>query len=321
MATDHNFDYDAEQVAVVAAKLVQEDTALSAMVGRDYQDEFMAPGSAGRPIKVKYPTTLFARHRDVDDVTTKIQLDKIVEAGTTINLEKDMVYSAVPLSEADLNFNLVDFGKQVLAPQAAAIAEDIEHFVATTLKAIDAPEDFVATYSSADPVKYFTKLREHLRKNGVPSAGIQLAVGVGVYADLLDAKAITDASESGSTAALRDASVGKVRGFTVIETTRLDDYELIAFHKDAVTLVTRAPAIPSGASFGASVAAAGINMRYLRDYDADYTVDRSVVATFAGIAVLPTFKIVRDREARTAKVEQIENGGIVHIGDVTAPSA
>ncbi|AWY06640.1 major capsid protein [Microbacterium phage Zeta1847] len=318
MATDHTFDYDAEQVAVVAAKLVQEDSALSALVGRDYQDEFMAPGSAGRPIKVKYPTTLFARHRDAADTTTKIELDKIVEAGTTINLEHDMVYSAVPLSEADLNFNLEDFGKQVLSPQAAAIAEDIEHLVSTTLKAIDAPTDFVATYDPLDPVKYFTKLREHLRKNGVPAAGIQLVVGVGVYADLLDAKAITDASESGSTAALRDAQVGRVRGFTVIESTRVDDYEILAFHKDAVTLVTRAPAIPRGATFGASVSAGGFSMRYLRDYDADYTVDRSIVATFAGIAVLPTFKIVRDRVARTASVQQIENGGIVHIADVTA---
>ncbi|WDS52032.1 major capsid protein [Microbacterium phage Caron] len=314
----HQFDYDAAQVAVVTAKLVQEDSFLSALVGHDYQDEFLAPGSANRPVKIKYPTTLFARERDIDDITSNIELDEIVEQSTTINLDKKMVYSAVPLSEGDLNLKLKDFGKQVLRPQAAAIADDIEHRLASKLLSIPAPTDFTATYDATKPVEYLTKLRKHLRDNGVPQAGIQLVVGTGIYADLLDAKAITDVSESGSTAALREGQVGKVRGFTIVESTRVSDFEVLAFHKDAVTLVTRAPAVPAGASFGASVSEGGYNMRYLRDYDANKTVDRSIVATFAGVAVLPTFKIERDRVARTATVTPIENGGVVHIDDVTA---
>lgn len=312
----HQFDYDATQVAVVTAKLVQEDSFLSALVGRDYQDEFMAPGTANRPVKIKYPTTLFARERDIDDVTSNIELDEIVESSTTLNLDKKMVYSAVPLSEGDLNLKLTDFSKQVLRPQSAAIADDIENRLASKLLSIDAPEDFTAVYDAANPVAYFTRLRKHLRDNGVPQAGLQLVVGTGIYADLLEAKAITDVSESGSTAALREAQVGKVRGFTVVESTRLSDYEVLAFHKDAVTLVTRAPAVPAGASFGASVSEGGYNMRYLRDYDAMKTVDRSIVATFVGIAVLPTFKLERDRDARKATLTPIENGGIIHVGNV-----
>ncbi|QDF14181.1 major capsid protein [Microbacterium phage IAmGroot] len=317
-STGHTFDYDAAQVATVTAKLVQEDSLLSALVSRNYTDEFLAPGSAGRPVKIKYPTTLFARERDIDDVTTAIEMDAIVESGTTINLDRKMVYSAVPLSEEDLNLNLKDFSGQVLRPQAAAVAEDLEHRVASKLLSIDAPASFTASYDPTNPVAYFTKLREHLRKNGVPAAGIQVVVGVGIFSDLLDAKAITDASESGSTAALREAQIGKVRGFTVIESTRVDDMEVLAFHKDAVTLVTRAPAVPAGASFGQSVAEGGFNMRYLRDYDATKTVDRSIVATFAGVAVLPTFKVERNHETRVASIKEIENGGVVHIADVTA---
>lgn len=317
-STGHTLDYDAPQVAVVAAKFVEQDSVLSALVSHNYQDEFLAPGTAGRPIKVKYPTTLFARHRAIDDVTTNIELDSIVETGTTINLDKDMTYSAVPLSEADLNLNLQDFSKQVLRPQAAAISEDIEYRLAKKLLSIPDPTEFTAVYKSTDPVAYFTKLRKHLRDNGLPQAGIQLVVGTGVYADLLDAKAITDTSESGSTAALREAQVGKVRGFTIVESTRLGDFEILAFHKDAVTLVTRAPAVPAGAAFGASVSDGGYNMRYLRDYDAMKTVDRSIVATFTGIAILPTFKIDRDHDTRKATISEIENGGVVHVKDVTA---
>ncbi|QWY81829.1 major capsid protein [Microbacterium phage Honk] len=317
--TGHTLDYDAPQVAVVAAKIVAEDSFLSALVGHDYVDEFLAPGTAGRPIKIKYPTILFARARAIDDVTTNIELDAIAETGTTLNLSKQMVYSAIPLSEADLNLNLKDVSAQVIRPQAAAIADDIEHRLASALLAVPEPTGFTAVYNAADPVKYLVALRKHLRDNGIPQGNINLVVGTGIYADFLNAKAITDVSQSGSTAALREGQVGKVSGFTIVESTRLDDNELLAFHKDTVTLATRAPAIPAGASFGASVSEGGYNLRYIRDYDASKTVDRSILATFVGVGILPTFKVVRNRATRVATVTAIENGGIVHIPDVTAP--
>ncbi len=317
----HTFDYDADQVAVVAAKLVQQDGYLSALVSKNYEQEFLGEGTAGRPIKVKYPTTLIARSRDIDDVTSNIVLDSITEDGTTVNLSKAMDYSAIPLSEADLNLNLVDFGRQVLAPQAAAVADAIEHKLATALLAIPRPDLFTAVYDPANPTKYLTALRKHLRDQGVPQDGISLTVGTGIFADFLDAKAITDVSESGSTAALREGQVGKVRGFTIVESTRLADMELTAFHRDAVTLVTRAPAVPAGAAFGAQVSSGGYSLRYLRDYDANKTVDRSIVAAFSGVGILPTFKIERNYTTRLVEVEQIENGGVIHIEDVTEPVA
>lgn len=317
----NTFEYDAPQVAVVAAKLVKEDGYLSALVSKNYEQEFMGEGTAGRPIKIDIPTTLIARSRDIDDVTSNIVLDEITEDSEIVSLGKAMDYSAVPLSEADLAFNLEDFGKQVLAPQTAAVADAIEHKLSSALLAIPRPEAFTAVYDPANPVKYLTALRKHLRDNGVPQDGISLAVGTGIFADFLDAKAITDVSESGSTAALREGQVGKVRGFTIVESTRLDDMELTAFHRDAVTLVTRAPAVPAGASFGAQVSAGGYSLRYLRDYDANKTVDRSIVAAFSGVGILPTFKIERNYETRQVTVDKIENGGVVHIEDVTAPVA
>ena len=55
--------------------------------------------------------------------------------------------------------------------------------------------------------------------------------------------------------------------------------------------VARAPIVPAGASFGQSLSERGFSLRYLRDYDAVHTVDRSIVSTFAGVAALP-FKSV-----------------------------
>lgn len=319
-STGHTFDYDADQVAVVAAKLLAEDSYLSALVSHDYQDEFMAPGTAGRPIKIKFPTILLPRERETDDVTTSIQLDAIVEAGTTLNLDKKMVYSAVPLSEADLAFNLADVSKQIVKPQAAGIAEDIEDRLATKLLAV--PNDAAFTlaktpYDPANPVMFYSRLRKVLRDRGIPQDSLNLVIGTGLYLDLLNAKAIVDASQSGSTAALREGSVGRVAGFTVIESTRVGENELLAFHRASVTLVTRAPAVPSGASFGTTVNEAGYSIRYMRDYDADKTVDRSILATFVGVGILPTFKKKVDKDLRKVTFEEVANGGIIHVKDMT----
>lgn len=303
--------YTPEQAAVVAAKLIADDGMLSALVSKNYADDLMGGGKGGAPIGVTIPTTLIARERAIDETTAAIVLDEIKEERTVIQLDRVHDYSAVPLSEKDLTLDLTDFGTQVLAPQSAAIVDALEHKVATALLGLDVED--LGSIDPANPVAYFTKLRKVLRDRGVPQANLNVVVGTSIYATLLDAKAITDVSESGSTEALREAGVGKVRGFTIVESTRVDEDEILAFHKDAVTLVTRAPVVPQGASFGQTVTAGGFQLRYLRDYDAMHTVDRSIVSTFSGVGFLPTFKIERDYETRAVKRTKLENGGALHL--------
>jgi hypothetical protein len=313
--------YTPDQAAVVAAKLANEDAVLSALVSRNFQNDLLGGGKGGAPVAIKMPTTLIARERGIDDVTSTIVLDEIAESTRTVNLDRVHDYSAVGLSEADLTLNLTDFAGQVLQPQAAAIVDSLEHKLSTRLLGIEISDAIGVAFDPTNPVPYFTAIRKHLRKNGVPTAGLQMLVGVDVYAQLLDADVLTDVSQSGSTAALRDASVGKVRDFTIVESTRIPETELLAFHRDAVTLVTRAPVVPQGVAFGQTVNQAGFSLRYMRDYDANHTQDRSIVSTFSGIGILPTFRIVRDYTTRTVKVEEIENGGVLHLDTAAAPAA
>ncbi len=302
--------FTAPQALAVAARLVQKDGFLSALVSSNYKDEFLAPGRANAPVQVKIPTSLFMRSRATDDVTNKIVLDSITEQTRTFNLDKSHDYSAVGLSEYDLSLAIEDFSAQVLAPQATAIVEGMEHKVASTLQGVPLTGGLV--YDPADPVRYFTRLRKMLRDNGAAVAGLTVVVGTNVYADLLDAKAITDASESGSTDALREGQVGRLRGFTIAESNRLDEDEVIAFHRDAVTLITRAPAVPKGVAFGSVTSEKGVSLPYMEDYDADVTQDRSILSTFSAVGILPTFRLVRDEEGRTASFEEVENGGVIH---------
>lgn len=307
------------EAAKVLANLANEDAFLSALVSRNFANDLMAGGKGGAPISIKIPTTLIARERDIDDITTNIVMDEIAETSVTLNLDRVHDYSAVALSEADMTLNLTDFSAQVLRPQAEAIVDSLEHKVATALLAIPETELLAAdgvtalAYDPANPTSYFTQIRKTLRKNGVAVNGIQMIVGAEVYANLLDAKALEDASQSGSTSALREGGVGRVRGFNVVESTRVPDTEILAFHKDAVTLATRAPVVPTGASFGAMVNEKGFSLRYLRDYIADKTVDRSLVSTFSGVAILPTYKIARDYDTREVTATAIPNGGALHL--------
>ena len=61
------------------------------------------------------------------------------------------------------------------------------------------------------------------------------------------------------------------------------------------------------------MSANGYALRYLRDYDAKYTVDRSLVSTFAGVTAMPLFRVERDYELGTVKVTEVPNGAAIRI--------
>ncbi|WGH20720.1 major capsid protein [Arthrobacter phage JohnDoe] len=309
-----NTFYTAEQVAKVAVAMATQDSYLGALVNRNFENDLLGGGGKGRTVNVRVPSALIARSRGIDDVTTNIVLDQLTETTVPVTLGEHL-YNAVGLSEGDLTLNLEDFSKQVLAPQVDAVVDAVEEEVADALRGITL--DTSIAWDEANPVKTFTAIRKHLRDNGVPQTGLNVVVGTNVYAALLDAKAITDASESGSTAALRDGNVGSLRGFTIVESTRVDEDEIMAFHRDAFTLAVRAPIVPAGASFGQSVSNGGYSLRYLRDYDVTKTMDRSMVSTFAGVAAMPLYKVVRDYTAKTASVVEVPGGAAfrMSIGD------
>lgn len=285
--------YTPEQAAKVSAALIAEEAYLSALVSRNFENDLLGGGGKGRTVNVKVPTALVARARSIDDTTNKIVMDYITEQTRSITLGVH-AYSAVGLSEGDLSLDLTDFSEQVLAPQGAAVSSYVEALVRDALMAETVNATLSAKWDTANPVKFFTAMRKHLRDAGVPASGLQVVVGTGVYAAALDANLITDAGQSGSTEALREGQIGRLRGFTIVEDADIPEDAIVGFHRDAYALAVRAPKKPEGAAFGATVnVKGGFPVRYLRDYDADYTQDRSILSTFAGIAKMPLFKIDR----------------------------
>jgi hypothetical protein len=269
------------QVAATALALLRDDTPHAATVNRDYEENF-GPGK-GATVNVRTPATLKARRRALD-AGSAIVLDNVTEATQPVALTT-MSYSAVPITDEDLTLRVEDFGRQILSPQVTAIAEDVENLVTATFQAIaetNTTASGIPAYDATKPDRQFTWARKKLRDMGVPASGLYAAVGTGVYADLLNASALQDVSQSGSDAALRNGSVGKVRGFSVIENNRMADDEIVFYHGDAVTLAVRAPRVPDGVAFGESMSAEGFAVRWIKDYDSSILQDRSILSTFLG---------------------------------------
>lgn len=276
-----NTFYTPEQVAAVGVQLVTADMVLAATVGRTFEADF--GGGKGTTVNVRIPASLTARQRNIG-ATTAITTDNISESVIPVTIT-DMVYSAVDVTDDDLSLNLEDFGRQVLAPQTLAVAEWIEDKVVDEMQSVPATADL--SYDPSNPLKVFYDAREMLRDLQVPVSNLRAAIGTAVTSDVLQSDKLLDASKSGSTAALREATVGRIAGFDLIESNRLGKDEIVFYHRDAFHLAIRAPRVPEGVTFGQSVASNGFAMRYIRDYDSSVLQDRSIVSTYVGTGTMP----------------------------------
>jgi hypothetical protein len=280
----------AENLARTAATIVGLDMNLSAHVYRDLEADFAA--GKGNTIKVRVPGAVAAQSRSIYDTSTPLVNDELTEQFVDVVLS-DHIYDSVTLSEGDLDLEIENYAAQVLRPQSSAIAKHIEKTVATAMSAT--PASAAILYSAAEPAKTFTQMRKALRDNGVSTdAKLVAAVGSGVFGDLLDADAIDDQ--------------GRVRGFLIVESTRLAADEIVAFVREAFALVVRAPQVPQGAPFGASVNEGGFALRYIRSFDSTVAADRSLVSSFVGVQSMP---LAVDNEDGT--ISMVPNGGAIRV--------
>lgn len=281
-----------DNIARVAASLASKDLGLAALISRDLEADFTA--GKGNIVKVRVPGAVAAQTRSIFDTSSPLISDEIAEQFVNVTLS-DHAYSNVVLSEGSLDLSIESFSAQVLAPQVASVVKFVERAVATAMKAT--PETASIAFAAASPAKTFTAVRSALRSNGVSvDMPLYAAVGTDVYGALLDGPTGTFDAD------------GKVRGFTVVESTRLAPDEILGFVRDAFALVVRAPQVPQGAPCGASVNENGFAVRHIRSYDGTVAADRSLLSAFVGVQAMP---LAVDNEDGT--VSLVANGGAVRV--------
>lgn len=290
----------AGKIASTALGLLLPDMVLARTVNRDYEAEYA--GGVGNVVNVKRPLALTANDRAYG-ATGAITVSTITEPAVQPVTIAKQIYSAVTVTDEDLNMEIEDFGRQVLLPQTTAVAYACEKAVADEIAAIAGTG---LTWGS-DYIAAFADARKALRNMGVPAQNLVAAVGTDVAAALLKSDLLRRNDASGDSDALRNATIGRLMGFDVIESNLLPAGAGYFYHRDAFTLVVRAPRVPEGVTFGQSVASNGFALRWIRDYDPTVLADRSIVSTFIGTETMSLTKQV-DGSAVVPAVKVSANG-------------
>jgi hypothetical protein len=271
-----------EVIANASVGMLERELVLSNLVWTNHGLDFT--GAKNDTVSLRIPARTTAReYAWRNDRSSDIVLDELAEDSVSVSLNKD-IYSAVPVTDEELTLDISDFGAKVLDPQVRAVATYLDDHVASLIEG--APYGTPIAVDEADPFKAAVEARRQLNVNEVPAGGRTLLVGSNVEAAFLMSGRLVDASQSQSDGALREATVGRIAGFNVVVSNAIDPDSAYAFVSSAFILATRAPAIPSGATFGAGASHAGYAMRWLRDYDAAKLRDRSIVNTYAGSKVM-----------------------------------
>lgn len=249
-------------------------------------DEFFK-GAKDDTVTLRIPG-LVATARDYEwrTRTAPIQFDDI-EGGDGIAVRLDThSYSATELRDEHMTLDEIEFAKEVLQPQVAAVTNRFEAKVVAGMRAANVKHS-LSFDASDDPYLVALEAKRLMDSDHVaPQSGRTLLVGSDIAAHFLASDRLTQATSLGAdraNSAVADGVIGKLAGSLVIQSNTLGPAEGYYLHKTAIVLGSVAPAVPRGAVAGARAARNGYAVRWIQDYNADYLTDRSVVSAFLGI--------------------------------------
>lgn len=268
----------AEKIAAQALGLLERELVLANTVTRMGRTDVQY--AQDDTVNLRIPARVDARERAVR-ATTQLSTDELTETSIAVVLDKH-VYSLVPVTDAQLTLDIVSFGEQVQRPQMRGVAEKLEGYVQDALSGATYAVGHTQEFNTGDPFASFIKARKLLNDANVPMSDRFFAVGSQIEAEILADDRVTAADSFGTDSAFREATIGRLFGFTIVSSNTLGENEAYAYHRSAVVLPVVAPEVPSGATAGSQASMDGLAMTWLRDYDPDYAQDRSLVHSFAG---------------------------------------
>lgn len=193
-----------QMIAREALVRLKGNIAIANEVYRDFKEDFKGKGDK---ISVRKPATFVA-----DEFGTTINLQEIGEKSVEVKLDT-LLDVSVEVSSKEMTLDIQDFGAQVIDGAVLAIAEGINAKVARV--AAQGAPNFVGT-SGTTPASLkagFTQPMLKLNLNKVPMAERKLFFDPVAQAELLGLDVVNNADKSGSTNALRMASMGRIMNF------------------------------------------------------------------------------------------------------------
>ncbi len=277
----------AEKLAGVALGLLQREIVLPNLFTSRYGIQDFK-GAKGDVVNIKRPAILKAQDAGFRSRNAIVYQD-LLQSRIQVALSRYPI-SPVQLSDEELTLDIVDFAQDVTAPQVRALVEDFENTVAGALAGAtyvhEVSYNAAGSGDIADPRKVAIQARKLLNQSNVPAGGRYWIVGSEVSAAIASYDDLLDVDTSGMSEAVREGVVGRLAGFTIVESNALDGDESYFVHNSAVALAYVAPAAPRGATSSGIAVEGGFSVRQLFDYDSDTLKDRSILGVFTGGAVV-----------------------------------
>lgn len=240
---------------------------LAGLVYRDYDPVFN--GAVGDSITIRTPATFTAQ-----TFTSSITVQDATEGSQTVELDTHVDVSFAVTSQ-DLTLEISSFEEQLLSPAMEAIAQDIDGRLAEALVDQANASSYTGDGTST-PNKAWRDARAILSRNNLPLNQRYAVLSPEAVSATLGDDLFVTANQSGSTDGLREANVGRAFGFDNYE-SQVFGYgsgdrgqaDGVAFHRDAVSLVSRTLALPLGADSSRAAVASykGLGLRVVKDYD------------------------------------------------------
>ena len=285
-----NVLYTPQQAARSTLAALRYLTVLPRTVRQDFSQEFVA--GRGRTVDIALPVSVGSSRTYSDANRTArdaIVFDDIAQATTPVTMDTQ-VYKAVRLPDDFATFTLTSMEQQVLRPQAESVVDGVTAPLLTVMNAVaTAPTTgagkvpaLLADGSNAAAV--IIAMRAALNAKKVPFTDRFLALTPAAEAAILSLPQFQKVNEFGSDGVLREATLGRLFGFTILTDPGLT--KSIAYHRDAFAHVTRPSREPQGAAYSATVSQEGFALRWIQHYNPLQLEDQSVVDTFVGAKTL-----------------------------------
>lgn len=267
-------------IAREALMVLRNNAVMANLVHRDYSDEFAAVGDT---ITIRKPATFVANEFSGD----KITVQDATETGVPVTIDKHLDVSFAVTSK-EMALDIADFSKQFLVPAMQAFADKVDKYL-INLEA--SATNRVPHADGAIAPKDMIEARKHLTQNAAPLADRRFVVGATAEADLLNSELFVSADKVGDEGtALREASLGRKFGLDCYVDQNIakngEYVPSIAFHKNAMALVTRPLALPQGAAKAAIVNYDGFGLRVVYGYDMNTKKDTVSIDMICGVKLL-----------------------------------
>lgn len=196
-------------IAREALMLLESNMVAGMLMDRSYETEFRGTEKVGDTITIRRRDTGSTVEYNGSTVTAQT----LTETGITLTLEKHFDYT-IAVSTSDMTLDLQSFSDQILAPAMISIAEKVDQYALTKLKDLPnvAGPSELAVGALPASIGDMALIRRKLNELKVPTRGRIQIVSPEYEAALLSVDSFVEADKSGTTAALREASIGRLLG-------------------------------------------------------------------------------------------------------------